>query len=522
MKPRTALRSLVALAILLVATTASFPALGASQIPSPSRRRESPPPPADEPVKQDPERGEEPVDVDAPDEQSPDDRRSDDPAAEPADAPQTPAVTGPIAPIEEPSGTRDGGLTRKIRLGLTVADDAAGVVIQAVAPRSAAATAGLREGDLLVRANAADITSATVFADRLAFMHAGEPVTLTVVREGAPLDVLVVPEEAVREGDLEARVEYGAFTSGKARLRSIWSVPSRAGSAPYPAVLVIRGVGASAADAPGNNPYREIAFRLARAGIITVRYDPQGVGDSDGAANTAVDFLGEVEDARAALAHLRADPRVDPTRIVVLGHGTGGGAAAVVARSDARLAGLAVLGTIARPLREYVLDSRRQQLALAGVAPGDVDDMLREHVEVFAGVLAEGRVSVEDSFGIVAEDGTVMGKSAKYWRQYDQVNFGRLFSKLEMPVLNAIGEYDFVSTLADHRAIADALRAKGQPGPVIVLLDRVDHDLRSYDSREAAFASFGSTDAPVSDAALTRIVDWVRSTTAPSQAHDRP
>lgn len=516
MKPRTALRSLVALTILLVATTASLPALSASQIPSPSRRRDSPPP-ADEPVSQDPDAAAEPGDAETPDNQP-----AQEPAAAPAEPSETPAVTGPIAPVEELSGARDGGLVRRIRLGLTVADDAAGVVVQAVAPRSAAATAGLREGDLVVRANAADITSASVFADRLAFMHAGEPVTITVVRDGAPIDVLLVPEEAMREGDLEARVEYGAFTSGKSRLRSVWSVPSRAGSAPYPSVLIIRGVGASAADAPGNNPYREIAFRLARAGVITVRYDPQGVGDSDGAANAAVDFLGEVEDARAALAHLRADPRIDPSRIVVLGHGTGGGVAAVVARSDARLAGLAVLGTIARPLMEYVLDSRRQQLALAAVEPGDVDDMLREHVEVFAGVLAEGRVSVEDSFGIVADDGTIMGKTARYWRQYDQVNFGRLFSKIEMPVLNAIGEYDFVSTLADHRAIADALRAKGQPGPVIVLLDRVDHDLRTYDSREAAFASFGSTEAPVSDAALTRIVDWVRSATAPSQANDRP
>src|SRR5688572_14470277 len=143
MKPRMALRSLVALAMLVIATAASLPTLDASQIPSPSRRRDSPPPPADEPVGQDPtpseEPSDEPAEEPAQDQPSEDPASQDPPAAEP-DSAKPPAVTGPIAPVEEPSGTRDGGLARRIRLGLTVADDAPGVVVQAVAPRSAAAT----------------------------------------------------------------------------------------------------------------------------------------------------------------------------------------------------------------------------------------------------------------------------------------------------------------------------------------------------------------------------------------------
>ena len=523
MRQRTALRILVALAVTVAAFPASLRAAAPLQIPGPTVRRQRPPEPEQPPAEQDPDTAE-PEAADErqtppPDSAEPVPESATEPAPEPER--QTAPTAAPIAPVSAPTSSADGGLRRRIRLGLTVGDGSGGAVVLTVAPRSPSATAGVREGDVIVRVNAETVGDAAAFQNRLRFMHAGEPVSMAAMRAGEPVEMVVVPEEAVREGDLVARVEYSSFTSGSVRLRSVWSVPQR-GEGRRPAVLVVRGVGASASDAPGENPFREIAFRLARAGVIAVRYDPQGVGDSDGSDNAAVDFNGEVAEARAALAHVREDPRVDPDRVVLLGHGTGGGVAAVVARSDGRLAGLAVVGTIARPMMEYLLDSRRQQMALAGLPPGDVDDILREHVTLYAGILSDGRATPGDPYGIVADDGTVMGKSAEFWRQYDQVNFGRLFTELKAPVLNAIGEFDFVSTLADHRAIADALRAKGQAGPAIVLLDQVDHDLRTHTSREAAFAAFGSTEAPVSVRAVVKLVDWVGTTTAASGAEAQP
>jgi dienelactone hydrolase len=376
--------------------------------------------------------------------------------------------------------------------------------------RSAAETAGLKVGDIVTQIGAAPISNADSFVNRLKFLHAGEPVTVAVRRAGQPMEIQLVPDEAAREGDLEATVEYNAFAGSKGRLRSVWSFPKGATS-PRPAVVIVRGVGASAADAPGNNSFRDLAFQLARAGVIVVRYDPEGVGDSEGMPNSTVDFDTEVADARAALAHARADARVDPDHVFVLGQGTGGGAATVIASSDPKVAGLLVVGMIARPLMEYLLDSRRDQMTLAGVPPGEIDDILHEHVVIYAGLVADGHLPASDPYGIVGPDSTLMGKGSDFWREYDKVNYSKLFSELKVPVLNAIGEFDFVSTLADHRAIADALKAKGQDGQVLVVFDRTDHDLRTFDSREAAFASFGSTDAPVSDRALGTIVDWVRA-----------
>jgi pimeloyl-ACP methyl ester carboxylesterase len=446
---------------------------------------------------------------------APEPANAEPPASEPAAAPSRVTILDPStsnAPVAPRAAIADGGLARRVRLGLTFAETSDGMTVRDVAPRSAGESAGLKPGDGLLAINSASVASADALENRLTFMHPGEPATLAILRSGEKLDVQIVPLEAAREGDLEATVEYGAFAATRGKLRSVWSFP-KGGSERRPAVLVIRGVGASPSDAPGVNTFRELAFRLARAGVITVRYDPQGVGDSQGLPNPTVDFDAEVADARAALEHVRSDERVDPDRVVVIGQGTGGGVAAVLASTDPKLAGLAVVGTIARPLLEYLLDSRRQQMALAGLPPAEINDVIHEHVAVYSSVVAGGRAPTPDANGIIAADGTLMGKRPEYWREYDRVNFPKLFAELKMPVLNAVGEYDFVSTLADHRTVADALKARGQEGQALVIFDGTDHDLRSFDSREAAFAAFGTNDAPVNDRALSTIVDWVTAHT---------
>lgn len=419
-------------------------------------------------------------------------------------------VRRPAPTAAPPLGIQDGGLPRRPRIGMTFVPSADGLTIASVAPRSAAANAGIVEGDVLLSFNGVTIRDASTLAARMRFIRPGEAVTVAVMRGGQPLGMQMTPDEAAREGDLNAKVEYGAVAGPAGRLRTIWTMPKSGGPAPKATVLIVRGVGASAADAPGNNALRDLSIQLARAGLIAVRYDPQGVGDSDGTSNATVDFRAESADVQAIIEALRDDPRVDPDQIILFGHGTGGGVAADAASKDGALAGLVVVGTIARPLMEYLLESRRQQMLLAGLSPDEIDALVRKHVAIFAQLLATGQSPQPDSDGIVAADGTVLGKSAAYWKQYDEVNFSKIIKELEAPVLNALGEFDFVSTVGDHRAIAEALKARGEKGAGLLQLNRTDHDFRSFESRQAAYAAFGSTGYPVNSRALSQIVEWVR------------
>jgi hypothetical protein len=168
-----------------------------------------------------------------------------------------------------------------------------------------------------------------------------------------------------------------------------------------------------------------------------------------------------------------------------------------------------VIGTIARPLLEYALESRRAQLQLAELPPGDIHSLMKRVAEVYSR-LGTGTAVAPDEIGIVAKDGSLMGKQPAFWRQYDAVNWGRVYESLEMPVMNAVGEFDFVSTMSDHRAIADALKTRGRVEGVLFVLEGVDHDLRTFESREAAFRDVASPRAQASERAFSRISNWLR------------
>jgi hypothetical protein len=162
---------------------------------------------------------------------------------------------------------------------------------------------------------------------------------------------------------------------------------------------------------------------------------------------------------------------------------------------------------------EYVTESRRAQLALAGVGPEEIDGHVRDHISVF-GKLVEGAQLTPDVGGIVSSDGTLLGKRPDYWRQYDNAGIARIIARLPIPVMNAIGEYDFVSCIGEHRVIADALRVKNPDGQVLTVLDRTDHDLRAFDSREEAFSGHAMTSASANEQSLGRIADWIRGNVA--------
>jgi hypothetical protein len=92
------------------------------------------------------------------------------------------------------------------------------------------------------------------------------------------------------------------------------------------AALLISGSGPL--DRDGNGPRaplgvgRELAQSLATAGIASLRYDKRGVGASGG-SYLATGFNDNIDDARAAIGSLAAQPECDGVPIFVIGHSEG-------------------------------------------------------------------------------------------------------------------------------------------------------------------------------------------------------
>ncbi|MCS5713427.1 dienelactone hydrolase family protein [Herbiconiux sp. CPCC 205716] len=149
----------------------------------------------------------------------------------------------------------------------------------------------------------------------------------------AALDTVPLPPGARIEGE---RVRYA---DGDTALDG-FLVADRAAEGRRPAVLVLH-------DWTGEQEYTRVrAEMIARLGLVAFAADLYGAGvrpTGDDAAAEAGKYYGDLPLLRrrvqAAYDLLAADPRVDASRIVVIGYCFGGSAAIEFARTGAALAG---------------------------------------------------------------------------------------------------------------------------------------------------------------------------------------
>ncbi|MCX7625197.1 MAG: alpha/beta fold hydrolase [Candidatus Sumerlaeaceae bacterium] len=113
--------------------------------------------------------------------------------------------------------------------------------------------------------------------------------------------------------------EIVTFASGRFGLGGVWDIPPR--HPPYPAVICCHGFTGHHIEA--RRLYSRLARMLCEAGIAVFRFDHRGCGDSSG---DFLDFtpMGFLEDLDAAEQFFLSDPRIEHSRIAVVGYSLGG------------------------------------------------------------------------------------------------------------------------------------------------------------------------------------------------------
>lgn len=171
------------------------------------------------------------------------------------------------------------------------------------------------------------------------------------------------PEEAERppEGDLE-RVKYPSPVGNLTAYIS----PDTGDGKKRPAIIWIfggfsNGIGATAwEDATPDNDQSALAFR--KAGIVMMYPSFRGGSGNPGSVES---FYGEVDDLLAALDFLAAQPHVDPNRIYLGGHSTGGTLVLLAAEMTDRFRAVFSLGPVARVtdygIKRLVYNTRDEQ-----------------------------------------------------------------------------------------------------------------------------------------------------------------
>jgi alpha-beta hydrolase superfamily lysophospholipase len=167
----------------------------------------------------------------------------------------------------------------------------------------------------------------------------------------------------------EVRIPMRSFQGDTFSLAGTLTLPIAA-PRPVPVVVTITGSGQQTRDEdlwpllPAYRPFRVIAERLAAEGIGVLRLDDRGAGGSTGAGGTTADYADDVRQEVAWLRH-----RSDVSKVALLGHSEGGAIAPLVAKDDARLAGIVLLAGPGKDGRAILVDQFRRPIETAPDLP---------------------------------------------------------------------------------------------------------------------------------------------------------
>ena len=155
-----------------------------------------------------------------------------------------------------------------------------------------------------------------------------------------------------------------------------------------PAVVLLAGAGMGDRDGfvQGVPILTQTAGAIADAGMMAVRFDKRGNGQSGGRSESAT--LGDfAEDARVVVRWLERRPDVDPKRIAILGHGEGAWVAMLAASREKKIAGLVSIAGASGTGAELVLEQQREELDQLGLAPEEREKRIAQQKQIQSAVL---------------------------------------------------------------------------------------------------------------------------------------
>lgn len=243
------------------------------------------------------------------------------------------------------------------------------------------------------------------------------------------------------------------------------------GAGPFPAVVLVQDSGPHDEDETvgPNKPLKDLAWGLASHGIAVYRYTKRTAkygekSNADPATLTVKDEV--ISDARAAVALLGKQPKVDSSRVYLVGLGLGGYLAPRIAAGDTQIAGIVAMAANARPLEKDLLsavqyiakeDAAQAQAAAAskpsltpkaaGAAPAPAAQPSAADEQVVAKA-EDSEKQIENPALKPGDNVVVLGGTmpAAYWldlRDYKPVDAAE---KLRIPILVLQGGRDFQVT----------------------------------------------------------------------------
>ena len=297
----------------------------------------------------------------------------------------------------------------------------------------------------------------------------------------------------------------GGATLEGTLLLPIWTELER-----VPGVVLVSGSGPT--DRDGNNPLvperidllRQVAERLAEAGIASLRYDKRGVGGSTPRPQGSLDeqqrffaWDNYVADVAAAHAELVRHDEVKAYATALLGHSEGGllvlAAAPTITRHPPHA--MVLMGTPGRRLGDVLRAQIERSAPPALVAPAE---------RALAAIAATGRVPTDLPRALDALFPPYAGPFLQSLLAFDAAAALRA-SPLPCLLLQGAADRQVVP-MADIQPLVDALGQRTAPADVVVVA------AGSHNFKTVASPTDPGFGGPLSPAAVTALTGWLART----------
>ena len=405
-------------------------------------------------------------------------------------------------------------LPRRNTFGAALADDPMGARVTAVIPDSPAAAAGLKSGDIITVFASHKIRSSAELVAEVRAASVEQPVVVEVLRDKQPITLQAQLVLAPKENDPDVETVYSSIDVDGSLRRTLITLPKSAHGR-LPGMLLIGGIGCYTIDNP-NDPhdaYRFLAHDLARAGIVVMRVEKSGIGDSQGGSCFDTDFVHESRSYEVALDALLADPHVDPAHVFLFGHSIGTIIAPRLAQTKP-VAGIIAADGVGINWFEYELANLRRQSELDGDAPAQTDALVESKELCMHRMLIDHQAESEiEKTSPACKQRNSYPVAAPYMQQVAALNIGESWMRIHAPVLALYGTADFITTESDHRRIAAIVNALHPGSAQVRLIEGMDHHLeRMGTARQAYDARVHQHKAGPYAEDLSRVVsEWICS-----------
>lgn len=326
-------------------------------------------------------------------------------------------------------------------------------------------------------------------------------------------------------------VETVEFSNKEAGINLAGTLTLPDGQQNCPAVVLISGSGPQNRDGAilKHKPFLVLADYLTRQGMVVLRVDDRGVGESGGtfAGATSADFA---TDVAAAVDYLKKHPRVNANKVGLLGHSEGGLIAPMVASSREDVAFLVLLAGPGYPGTQ-TLKQQNHDLTLLKTKNAQLAKKQAKALDaIYAAILKEENqaLSTTEMVSLLEKDLNKLSEKDKAtlgwtegvirqlitqlrspWMQYFlAANPAHYLSQVQSPVLAINGDKDLQVHVDNLKGIEAALKKGKNTQYSIQAFENLNHLLQS--SETGAIEEYVTIEETLSSKVLTAIDSWLQ------------